>query len=64
MIRPTGSVTLATIMAACVLGAGGFLLGKGSEPPKVPAAVSVQAIEQPASPDPIALPPAVRLPRR
>lgn len=64
MTLPSRPVTLATIAAAFVLAAGGFVLGKGSEPAKVPPAVPVQAILEPPATDPIVVPPAVKLPRR
>jgi hypothetical protein len=55
---------VATVAASCVLGAGGYLLGKGPGPVKVPAAAPVRAIEQPRSAAPIVVPPDVTLPRR
>jgi hypothetical protein len=64
MTLPTRPVTLATIAAALVLAIGGFVIGKGSDPPKVPPAVPVQAILQPPAADPIVVPPGVTLPRR
>jgi hypothetical protein len=64
MTLPSRTVTLATIAAAFVLAAGGFVLGKGSDPPKLPPAVPVQAILQPPRGSPIVVPPGVTLPRR
>lgn len=64
MTLPSRSVTLATIAAGCALAAGGFVLGKGSPPAKVPATVPVQAINPPVSGKRIAVPPDVTLPRR
>jgi hypothetical protein len=64
MTRPSFSAIVATVAASCVLGAGGYLLGKGPGPGRVPAAVPVQASKQPRSAAPIVVPPDVTLPRR
>jgi hypothetical protein len=64
MTRPPLHAIVATVAASCVLGAGGYLLGKGPDPTKLPAAVPVQAIKQPRSAAPIVVPPDVTLPRR
>ena len=62
--RPSPSVTLVTLVAACALAAGGYVYGKGGDDPGVPATVPVKAVEQPAGADPIVLPSSVDLPSR
>jgi hypothetical protein len=64
MTRPTVSVIVATIGASCALGAGGYVLGTGAGPARLPAAVPVLIIKQPKSTSPIVVPPDVRLPQR
>jgi hypothetical protein len=62
--RLSPTVILATVAAGCVLGAGGYVVGKGSGDAGVPERVQLRALQQSAASDPIPVPSGVDLPQR
>jgi hypothetical protein len=64
VMRPSRSVTLATVVAGCLLAAGGFVLGRRAPDESPPAAVPVSPAAAVPAGDPIVIPSRVELPRR
>ncbi len=62
--RPSRSAIIVTVVAGCVLAAGGYAVGRSSGEGAVPASVPVRTVAQPKGADPIVVPSSVELPSR
>lgn len=62
--RPSLLTVLVTLVAGCVLGAGGFAFGKRSGETAAPASVPLRSAAPAKGVEPIVLPSSVDLPRR
>jgi hypothetical protein len=62
--RPSLLTVVVTVVAGCLLGAGGFVFGARSDETAVPASVPVRSVAPAKGVDPIVLPSSVDLPRR
>ncbi len=62
--RPSRAVTLATVAACCVLGAGGYLLGSRSDGVEPAATAPLQPAKPAGGGETILVPSKVELPRR
>ena len=62
--RPSSVTVIVTVVAGCLLGAGGFVFGKRSDETAVPASVPVRSVAPAKGVDPIVLPSSVDLPSR
>jgi hypothetical protein len=62
--RPSLPTVLVTVLAGCLLGAGGYAFGNRSDETTVPASVPVRSVAPPKGADPIVVPSKVDLPSR